>query len=59
MGKIGYKRRNNMPYKKNKRIEKLKAADEIKIMTFRETLIEKIKSGEITLPDNIWKKEKK
>ena len=24
MGKIGYKRRKNMPYKKNKRIEKLK-----------------------------------
>ena len=24
MGKIGYKRRKNMPYKKKKRIEKLK-----------------------------------
>jgi len=23
MGKIGYKRRKNMPYKKNKRIDKL------------------------------------
>ena len=27
MGKIGYKRRKNMPYKKNKRIEKLNEKD--------------------------------